>query len=215
MAIGFALVLLFLLGNALVSFQNMRRVIYNNAEVTRSHQVLAEMQAVLSTMQDAETGQRGYIITGQEKYLEPYTAATAHIGERLQQLRVLVVMPSVKQYLPTLKHQVEERLASLRETIAVRRSAGVDEARGRILSGHGKQEMDAVRATIAEMEGAENTLLVQRAAQSRASAQNALLTLAISSLVSLALLLLVWFIIGRDAAHRLIAAAQLKASSDR
>ena len=80
-AAGFGVLLLLLLVNAPLSFGNIRREVGNNEQVTHSHEVLAELQAVLSTMQDAETGQRAYVITGQENYartLQP--RSDAHRG---------------------------------------------------------------------------------------------------------------------------------------
>ncbi len=215
LTMGFALVLVLLLANALLSFQNLRRVIDNNAQVTHTGAVMAQLQMVLSTMQDAETGQRGYVITGQEPYLEPYNAAEKRIAGQIQELKNLIIAPSVKPLVPVLERQVEGRLDSLRTTIALRRTRGLEAARQRILRGQGKKRMDALRATIAGMERRENKLLLQREAQSRAAGRSAMLTFAVSALVGLALLALVHYIIGRDAAHRGRAAAQLKASSDR
>ena len=215
LAAGFGLVLALLLGNALLSFQNMRRVIDNNAQVTHTHAVLSAMQEVLSTVQDAETGQRGYIITGQENYLEPYNAAVTGIAGRLQRLRTLVVAPSVRPFVPVLERQVAARLALLRESIALRRAQGLEAARRRILTGKGRSRMDAIRGTIAAMQSEENALLRQRNTQARIAAQRTLWTFGLSSLASLGLLTLVWLIIRRDAADRENVAAQLKASSDR
>ena len=212
---GFAVVLALLVVNALLSFQNLRGVIDNNLQVRHTHEALSETQAVLSTMQDAETGQRGFVITGENSYLEPYNAAVARIAGRMQRLRALVVSPAERQLVAVLEKQVEERLASLRKTIALRRSGGLEAARQRILTGQGKKRMDAVRATVAALVQEENRLLQQREAQAQSATRTALLSVGISSLLCLVLLALVYYIIGREAGHRQRAAAQLKASNDR
>ena len=215
LTLGFGLVLLFLLGNAWVSLQSVQRVSHNNAAVARTHQVLAELQSVLSTMQDAETGQRGFVITGQETYLEPYKDATKIIAEHQRKLRGIVFDAEVKNKLDTLDAQIAARLDSLQSTIALRRTGGLEAARARILDGEGKSKMDAVRDTIGEMEEREKVLLEEREARARNSVQTGLLTFVLASLLNLLLLGGFYALMRRDSAQREAVATQLKASSDR
>ena len=65
--------------NATVAVANIRHISESQAAVTRTHQVLEALDRVLSSLQDAETGQRGYLITGDRRYLEPYWAGVASI----------------------------------------------------------------------------------------------------------------------------------------
>ena len=215
LALGFGLALLFLVGNALVSLQSVGRVVSSNRAVSQTHQVLSELQNVLSTMQDAETGQRGYVITGRENYLEPYNSALQSIARHQAALRDLIVNPKVKSYLPRLDAQIAARLESLRATIELRRARGLEAARARILDGNGKAKMDEIRATIETMRLEEEKLLETREAQSRDSVWTGVLTFALASLLNLALLGVFYALIRRDAARREAAAAQLQASSDR
>ena len=162
------MVLGLLLLNALLSLQNRRRIIGSNARVTQSHEVLAALESVLATMQDAETGQRGYIITGQNSYLAPYQNAVGKIPERLQRLHNLPLTQRAKSSLPALEHQVQLRLDSLRDTAAVRQRSGLDAAQRRIAGGQGNDRMNDIRDTVSAMENAETALLQQRNATGRA-----------------------------------------------
>ena len=212
---GFALVVLLLGANSLLSYRNIRRVADNGLLVTRSREVLGELGATLSSLQDAETGQRGFIISGDEAYLEPYASGTREVGTHLDRLKALVVAPSVKRHIPRLEAEIEERLEILRRNVAVRRSQGFDAARGRILSGDGKRIMDEARRTIGLMQDGEGALLRQREVESAASGRTALATLGVSSLATLVLLGAVMLVVRRAAAQRERAAEAAEASSER
>src|SRR4029077_18999616 len=73
--IGFLLAVLAVVIIALLSYQSLRQTMFSATELTRSVEVLGRLEAVLSTLKDAETGQRGFLLTGEESYLTPYTDA--------------------------------------------------------------------------------------------------------------------------------------------
>src|ERR1700693_1155468 len=75
LVVAFGLAALTVVVIALVSYRNASRLIENNAWVTHSHQVRTELADLLSELKDAETGQRGYLVTGDDSYLAPYQAA--------------------------------------------------------------------------------------------------------------------------------------------
>src|SRR5213594_2254272 len=76
---GVAIVFAVLLVNALVSYRATRRLIDQDRLDSHTHYVLSELEATISTMKDAEAGERGYIITGEARYLETYQAAVEQI----------------------------------------------------------------------------------------------------------------------------------------
>ncbi len=213
--LGFALVLLLVLTNAIVSYRSVRRVAVNNERVLKNTRVLAEMQEVLSAMQDAETGQRGYIITGRENYLEPYYKARGSIAVHQRNLRELVEEPEVVRQLPMLDQQIEERLASLKETIVVRRDQGLDAAQKRILIGTGKRKMDDIRRTIGTMEENERITLKEREAESNQSVLTGQLAFMVALLLNLLFLCGFYILNRRESIRREVAAQQLQISNDR
>src|SRR5215831_16355826 len=87
--IGVGIVLAALIANAALSYRATRILINNDRLVFHTHPVLTSLEVVLSTLKDAETGERGYIITDSTDYLEPYRSAVHQIDEDLQTLKEL------------------------------------------------------------------------------------------------------------------------------
>src|SRR5215470_8694903 len=86
---GAGLVLAILLINALISYRATRRLIDNERLVAHAYEVLDDLEDVLATMDDAETGERGYLLTGEKSYLEPYQSAVNAIHTRVEKLAQL------------------------------------------------------------------------------------------------------------------------------
>ncbi len=154
-------------------------------------QVLMTSQAVLSALQDAEAGQRGYLITGDAGYLEPFRRGSAAARTELAKLRSLTRdNPGQQQNLTQLGGLVDQRLAILQAGLQLARTGQRDAAANTVRQGEGKRTMDATRAVIGRMETAENVLLRQRVAESiRAQAGGR------NSMVALGVLGLAWIIL--------------------
>src|SRR5215467_4697318 len=174
---GAGLVLAILLINALVSYRVTRRLIDNERLVGRTHEVLSELEDVMSTIDDAETGERGYLLTGEKSYLEPYQSAVSAIHTRVEKLAQMTVDDSYQQaHIPTLEREIADRLDNLKSQIDWRKSGNAEGAREIALAGAGKRQMDDLRQDIAGMEGEENDLLKRRSEESKSSGRNAFLT---------------------------------------
>jgi histidine ammonia-lyase len=89
--LGFLVLIALLIADSALAYRNTRTIAENTALVAHTYEVFAEAAQTLSTMIDAETGQRGYLITGRDSYLEPYNSATKHIRARLLRLQQLTV----------------------------------------------------------------------------------------------------------------------------
>jgi hypothetical protein len=81
-ALGLTLVLLFFIGSGVIAYRNVEMLRTNSQQIWHTHNVLMAIDELLSTTQDAETGQRGYLLTGNDRYLEPYQAAVADVISR-------------------------------------------------------------------------------------------------------------------------------------
>src|ERR1700735_5030777 len=77
---------LFFVATGALSYLNFQTLKKDSALVVHSGDTLSALEDVLSTVRDAETGQRGYLLTGNESYLQPYTAAAQEMGARLDAL---------------------------------------------------------------------------------------------------------------------------------
>lgn len=185
--------------NAAISYRNTLKLIENEQSVSHTHQVLAKLEQTISTLKDAETGQRGYLLTGKERYLEPYQSAIARVNQQLDDLRQLSAdRPRQQQRIRDLEIAIATKLAELQQTINLRRSRGLEAALRVVQTDRGKSLMDGIRRQVADMEAEENQLLQQRSQESQASANYTLFTFSLATGLNLLLLGLVYYLIERD-----------------
>lgn len=203
---GAGIVLAILLINALISYRATARLIDQERWVSHTHQVLTELEGIISTMKDAETGERGFIITGEQPYLDPYLAAVNQVHDRIQKLKQLTAdNPNQQARIPLLQQKIDNQLKSLKSEIDLRKSGDAEGARQLILAGQGKGLMDDLRQLVNVMESQENVLLSQRSEESKASGRDAFLTNLIANLIACVLLTLISYIIIRDVTARKLA----------
>ncbi len=139
------------------------------AEVLRYNREFSERQAaaadiieLLSITKDAETGQRGYLITGDDTYLQPYQEALARVGSQLISFKSKAGTAGIdRSEVKLIETLVEGRLGSLRATMVVRRTKGFDAAKEVVKSSHGKEIMDQLRAECARLLERENAALAE------------------------------------------------------
>jgi PAS domain S-box-containing protein len=189
--IGIGLLVALLLLNAGLMYQNTQQLYDSADRVTHAHQVLDALDAVLSSATDAETGQRGFVITGDPKYLKPYTEAVAAVDGHVNELNRLVsdarnADPEQQGQIPVLKERLAAKLKELDETIQLRKDEGFDAAKQVVLTDQGKDEMDALRTAVKSMEDHERELLKERAGIAQAKYHRAILTGVLTALLGLA-----------------------------
>ena len=193
------MVVVLLIFNAATSYRNTLKLVENERWVSHTHQVLTELEATLSTLKDAETGQRGYLLTGEERYLEPYNSAIARINQQVVGLQQLTAdNKRQQQRLRDLKIAIDSKLADLEETLNVRRKQNLAAAVRQVKTGRGKQIMGDIRQQIAAMTAEETQLLQQRARESKKSANLTILSFTVASLVNFLLMVLVYYLVKRD-----------------
>src|SRR6266540_4665307 len=133
------------------------------SSVRHTVEVRETTRQLLSLLADAETGQRGFLITRDEGYLGPYTAALPAVGGTLEHLRALIAdNPSQLARFNRLPLLIEVRLAELAETVALGRAGRDEEAMAIIRRGGGKGRMDAIRSVVGDMVAEETRLLEAR-----------------------------------------------------
>jgi CHASE3 domain sensor protein len=135
----------------------------NRDLVIHTHKVISAIERALGDIQDAETGQRGFIITGEETYLAPYEHALQTIPNSLREVQSLVLDRSEQLVrLDALEIVVNKKLDELSTTIVLRREAGFEAAREAIVKAEGKESMDRIRLLAAQMISVETNLLADR-----------------------------------------------------
>src|SRR5215213_10829754 len=158
--IAFWLVLTVLAVVRLVFYSVTTGYIDNSRRVERSRQVLQELHTTFSAIQDVETGQRGFVITGDEQFLKPYNDATNSVPQRLASLRALVADdPEQLTLYAEAERLANAKMGEVTEVITRYRKGGFPTAQDRVREGTGRRLMDQLRAVIAQMDAAENTRL--------------------------------------------------------
>ena len=171
-----------------ISYMNTVKMTETTERVTHTYKVLTKLRELLITLQDTETGQRGYIITGEERYLEFYQVAVPNTDKQLLELKQLTEdNPSQQRRLETLGPLIAGKLDELKETIDLRRSKGLEAAQAIVASNKGKNLMDQIRAVMREIENQENELLEHRKEEARISSKNTVRSIIFSSLFASAL----------------------------
>jgi methyl-accepting chemotaxis protein len=217
-ASGFGLALAVLLVVGAVSFSSTAKLIDSAEWVGHTHEVLNGLDDLLSEMKDAETGQRGYILTGEAGYLEPYQGAREVVDQKQKSLRELTAdSPIQQQRLTAMEPLVNSKFAELQETIDLRRTQGFEAAEHVVAANRGRNAMDSIRRLVGEMEEEETGLLAKRSAEEKDRAHRTEMTIILGSLCAFALLSLVGVFLTRNIAvplGQLSAAAQKIAAGD-
>jgi len=160
---GAALLVVFVAANVAVNESNLGRLRQESDAVAHAYDVSAALAAALSDMLDAETGQRGYLITEDDAYLAPYRAALARVEPDLEAVtRLTRDNPAQQADLAQLSEHARAKLVELDATIQLARDRGYGAARAAVLSHLGRSEMDQLRVIARSMSARENALLAVR-----------------------------------------------------
>lgn len=152
-------------GTAMISAISTREIAGAGTRVTQTQSALLEISQLLASLVDAESGQRGYILTGLDRYLEPYTRASERLDDQLAQLRKRFHdSPEQLATLDRIDDLVAARDAEIERTINLRRTSEVGPALHIIDSGEGLSTMNTLRASVHELEQRELSDLAQRTA---------------------------------------------------
>jgi signal transduction histidine kinase/DNA-binding response OmpR family regulator/CHASE3 domain sensor protein len=167
--------------------------------LTRTLTVHQRIESLIATITNAETGQRGYLLTGSESYLEPYNTAIFDLPRTIEATRQLVADdPSQARRLERLEILSTEKLAELKDTIELRRANRTDAALLVVKENHGKDLMDRMRVIVDEMKAAERLQLEQRTSDWEAAAARSILVTSLGSALLLFLIVGAAFMTSKD-----------------
>jgi signal transduction histidine kinase len=167
-----------LLAEAVFLLRAERHFLDQNQWSIHTYQVIGKIDALFLAVQDAETGQRGYLLTGDEHYIEPYERGIGEAPERVTEIRRLTAdNPRQQERLTRLLPIMMARFGVMSETIDLRRRNKVSESFGVVSSGRGKRLMDQLRTIAGEMKAEELKLLEGRNKASEFEARQALLAI--------------------------------------
>ena len=167
--------------------------------VAHTEEVLTELSLTLSSLTNAETGQRGFLLTGQDRYLEPYQQAETKIPRHLERLKTLTQdNPLQKSRLQDLEAGAEEKLAQLSDSIVAFQKHGPDAARRIVESDRGKTIMEILHRRVGEIESIEREMPAQRLKQTAILFQSQILVLMLGGLAFVGMITAVVLLLRRE-----------------
>jgi len=196
-------VMLFFVGSGFLAGKNIQTIREGSALVIRSQETMTALGDVLSAVQDAETGQRGYLLTGDDSYLEPYRTALGVASTRLAAMeKALADDPAQGDRLKLLARRVQDKMDELRETIELRRTQGLEPAMALVTSNRGKAAMDDIRARLAAMGAIELDKRARRLEEMESAYSAALTSGAASAVLGILLTIFIAFLLRRHTRAR-------------
>ena len=189
---GFALGLAALVVIGIVSYRNLTKLVDSAGWVTHTYQVLRNLDTLIQEMTNVETGERGYVITGEDNFLDPYNVGIGQVTGLVAKLRQLTAdNPAQQKNLDALEPLVASQLSVDKTAIESRRLKGSAAAQAYIALGLGKQAMDKVRQQVAVMQEVESSLLGRRDLESRANAGQTISVIVYGIPVALVMLVII------------------------
>jgi len=197
--LGFAASVLALVGIGWLSYRTTTHLVAAEDWVNHTYKVIATIESGRAILTDAETAQRGYLLTGDEIFLRDSTNAQAQVNGWLEKLRNYVSdNPAQLQRLDQLQPLVSRRLAILNDRIKIRQERGLQAVAAAVSTREGKDLMDQIQRGISEMHYAEDQLAVQRLKTVHASADIAEIVIVAGSFFACAVGLVAILFIRRD-----------------
>jgi len=178
-----------------------RRLDEANTAHSDALRTLAQLQNILTLVVDAETGQRGYMLTGVPEYLEPYRAAVPKIDAAITALRALVrdeKSPAVRDAVQRINKLAGQRIGEMEATVALYDKSGRDVAYELMNTGLGKRTMDSLRSEIAALGEIQQQVASATSARWVRDVDFIRLSMQLMTASTVALLLVVWSLARRE-----------------
>jgi PAS domain S-box-containing protein len=214
--VGFLVLATVLVTNTWLTKRQLEAQIADHELLARSKEALFQTTELQLLLDDAETGQRGYLYTGKQEYLDPYNRAAAEVDGHLQALgQIASENPAQRQRVALLGDRAHAKLAELQETISLYQSGRPDDAKFLVLSDRGKTIMDEIRQIVRELEQEEERLEDQRAAEYSRSVWATRASIYLTTFLAVAGLALLAYYVLRQMRIRERHAAELREREER
>ncbi|MFD1697334.1 response regulator [Roseibium aestuarii] len=190
--IGLAVAVLFFIVSTVVAVHITRLLRQSNEDVVQTHRVIVAIDLLMADVQDAETGQRGYLLTGDDSYLTPYYRAVSQVQSRLAQVDELIPLQSAQRpRFDELRGYVASKFREMDKTLEVYKTEGQAAALAIINTDRGRADMDAVRRLIGELRDAETNARSEQIAEMNSAYAVAFVTSLLSGGLGIGLTLIV------------------------
>lgn len=211
----FLIALLGAVGTSYFGYRAVDDLITNQRSEQGARVTVLELETLLRLAINAETGQRGFLITGMDRYLLPYRNSVSEMPKIVDDLRRdLSHDPAQLKRLESFERVRARKFAELAETIELRRTAGFEAAQKVVQTDAGRNLMLQMRADVAEMQRIENERLEARIADSVQSAASATVTILLAGFLNIGLLVLIFVNVQAHNRARKTATKQLEDSQN-
>ena len=203
LSLGFSLLLVLLVVSYCLTYEAFQNEARTAREIAEAQGMRIEILALLKTYVDAETGQRGFLLTGDERYLEPYELARKFLSSgEVRQRSVLAPVEQLKAIRARVNPQERVKLAQLERIIGIRRIDGLEAAIAEVKQDTGKALMDSMRAVLDEYDGEQRRTILAKLDHSATQRRQVLLLSTLASLILGASLVGLFFLTQRNLAER-------------
>ncbi len=214
--VGFALAILMLAAMAVVSYRSIGGFVERVDNVENTQKVFLLNQEVLALLKDAVIAQRGFVITGEARYLAPSEAALPNVQDRLRQLRALIGADSVaSKRLDDVERLGKAIVDVIAQSISLKQRGVAAEAPELVtLIDAGKRDLDLVRALVRDIRTDANETLLMQLHESQANGQTVTRVLVLTEMASVAILFLAFGLLMREVNLRSKAEGALRDAND-
>jgi len=200
-AVATGISVLVLIAAGVAVYLSVRTLSDASDQLVRSKDISIALEQALSSLRDAETGQRGYLLTGRPAYLAPYAAAVATVNQQLDTIRSLSVADAdARTRFEEIEQLARAKMEELARTISLREAGQSEAALQVVLTDEGKRTMDRLRQLTEEMQAREGSRYRQYLGRERSARRLSLWGGGTVSILAIALLALLGFIVRRDTA---------------
>ncbi|MEI6815065.1 MAG: CHASE3 domain-containing protein [Bacteroidota bacterium] len=207
---GFIFLLLILTGIEWFTFRTTNELIDNTKLVNHTHTILTKLELVFSFLKDAESGQRGYMITNDSAYMETYKMDNNNVKNEIAELMKLTGdNPKQQQQIITIDSLVGERYNRMEATLLLQKEKGHTAMAEQIMTREENRIMDMIRKLINTMKEDENHLLTLHTNQTDVSAKRTIEVMLVTGCISIIIIFLGLYFINRDNIKRKIAEQEL------
>jgi methyl-accepting chemotaxis protein len=213
-AAGFALSFVLMAMVGVLAYRSINTLSNTSQAVAHTHLVLERLADVLNVLQDAEIGGRGYIITGDESFLQPYQSSEIKIVAVVNALSALIANnPAQQKRISQAEPIIVAKMSLIKRQIEMRKAREIEAVTKLVQTGEGQKLMDDLRRIFGEMEQEERNLLKQRATEVETAVSSSTASIALGTLVCMLIVSAAGIVITRSLSIQIGAAVQHMQSS--
>ncbi len=200
---GFSVTLILIIFIGIVSYRSMVKLMETANWVAHTYEVLENLEGLFSSIKDAQVKQYGYILTGEEYYLESYNQAVEKINQKIAYLRALTADNSNQQQrIQDLTLTITKKLTLLQESIDLRKNQGLEIEGQVVYTPEGEKITADIQKIISELEREEKSLLKKRDQEMKTDARNTISIVTLGGFLAFLIVTLAGFITQRDITQR-------------